>query len=436
LLALPNAVAGWSNWSYAILAPLLFSLTALILLPGFRRILKRLLFESFSLRFGVLTLLASVLMVGYFARGELSALALLVSHLLVLGGVSHLLTGEARGGRRPGPWLATGLLFFLWLNFFNAFAFTYPYVLPFMRGLGWTVYLVAALALGFAALLHPSPGAAASDQAAVPGEPVTAKRVEMAWALAGGILGLGLFLVVLWPRPAAPLPGDGRLRVATYNIHYGYDAYWHLSLEDIARTIEANGVHVIALQEVDRGRLTSYSLDNAYYLARRLGMQVAYLPTVEHLTGIAVLYAGPAAQVEARLLPSLQEQTGVVRVSLDAGGKSLNAYGIWMGLSDEDTLRQIREALDFIGATSPATFGGDFNAEPDSPVAGEVLRAGFVDPFVALGFDPPPFTSPAIGPVKQIDYVWVRGLAPMEAWVPDSLASDHRMVVVEVQFGP
>jgi endonuclease/exonuclease/phosphatase family metal-dependent hydrolase len=407
-----------------------------MLLPGFRRALKELLFESFSLRFGVLVLLAAALMVGYFAKGEISALALLVSHLLVLGGLSHLMSGEAQRDGRPGLWLATGLLFFLLLNFFNAFAFTYPYVLPFMRGLGWTVYLVAALFLGFGELLHRSPGAAVSDQGAKTSEPViAARRAEMTWSLAAGVLGLALFLVVLWPRPAEPLSQDGRLRVATYNIHYGYDSGWRLSLEDIARTIESNDIHVIALQEVDRGRLTSYALDNAYYLARRLGMQVAYLPTVEHLTGIAVLYAGPAAQVEARLLPSLQEQTGVVRVSLDVGGRSLNAYGIWMGLSDEDTLTQIREALDFIGATSPATFGGDFNAEPDSPIAGEALRAGFVDPFVALGFNPPPYTSPAIRPVRQIDYVWVRGLTPVEAWVPDSLASDHRMVVVEIQFG-
>src|SRR3989337_883975 len=49
--------------------------------------------------------------------------------------------------------------------------------------------------------------------------------------------------------------------------------------------------------------------------------------------------------------------------------QALDAYGIWMGLEDEDTLAQIREALEFIGDQAPATFGGDFNTEPGSPVA-------------------------------------------------------------------
>ena len=372
-----------------------------------------------------MAVLAASLMVGYFSKGEISALALLVSHLLVLGGLSHLLSQSGGEGGRPGPWLATGLIFFLVLNFFNAFAFTYPYVLPFMRGLGWAVYLAAALALGFGTILQRFTR-----------ELLRTSRTQTTWALAGGCLGVSLILAVVWPRPAASLPQDGRLRVATYNIHYGYDASWRLSLEDMARTIEANGAHVVALQEVDRGRLTSYAVDNAYYLARRLRMQVAYLPTVEHLTGIAMLYAGTAAQVDTRLLTSLQEQTGVVRVRLEAGGRPVNAYGIWLGLSDEDTLTQIREALEFIGATNPATFGGDFNAEPESPEVRAIRKAGFVDPFVDLGFDQPPPTDPAIQPSKQIDYVWLRDLTPVKAWVPESLASDHRLVMVEIQLGP
>ena len=36
-------------------------------------------------------------------------------------------------------------------------------------------------------------------------------------------------------------------------------------------------------------------------------------------------------------------------------------------------------------------------------------------------------------PDKRIDYVWLRGLIPTRAWVADTLASDHRLVVTEVQ---
>ena len=103
-------------------------------------------------------------------------------------------------------------------------------------------------------------------------------------------------------------------------------------------------------------------------------------------------------------------------------------------MEDEDTLTQISEALDFIGDTAPATFGGDFNAEPDEDVPQAILAAGFHDPFGALGNDPATYSSPAIEPRKRIDYVWVRQLEVTSAWVSESLASDHRMVVIEVAW--
>jgi endonuclease/exonuclease/phosphatase family metal-dependent hydrolase len=165
-----------------------------------------------------------------------------------------------------------------------------------------------------------------------------------------------------------------------------------------------------------------------------LRMNIAYLPAIEHLTGIAVLYKGPQAPVSMAFLTSLQEQTGVVGVEIEAGGRPLHSFGIWMGLSAEDTNRQIAEALAYIGDRTPASFGGDFNAEDDEPVAQAVVQAGFHDPFTALGQVPVPPTDPAIDPDKRIDYVWLRGLTPIRAWVADSLASDHRMVVTEIEI--
>jgi endonuclease/exonuclease/phosphatase family metal-dependent hydrolase len=240
--------------------------------------------------------------------------------------------------------------------------------------------------------------------------------------------------LVALPRPALPLPQDGVLRVATYNIHYGFDADWRFNLQAMADLIESNEVDVIALQEVDAGRLTSFAVDDAYYLGRRLGLNVAYLSTIEHLTGIALLYKGPLVATDGALLTSLQEQTGIVHAPLRAGENLLDAYGIWLGLEDEDTLRQVTEALTFIGESTPATFGGDFNAELGSPVADAVQAAGFEDPFAQLGIDPAPYTDPAVDPVKRIDYVWLRDLTARQAWVPDSTVSDHRMVVTEIQL--
>ena len=82
-------------------------------------------------------------------------------------------------------------------------------------------------------------------------------------------------------------------------------------------------------------------------------------------------------------------------------------------------------------AVPPAVFGGDFNSDPDSPIYSQIQAAGFDDPFILGGFDPAP-TSPAIGPKRRIDFVWSRGLAVRDAQVLDSLASDHRLVVIEL----
>jgi endonuclease/exonuclease/phosphatase family metal-dependent hydrolase len=251
------------------------------------------------------------------------------------------------------------------------------------------------------------------------------------------VIVLGIITVVsVWPQPVAPIPQTGEVIAGTYNIHYGYDGPWHLSLEAQAETIEESGADIIALQEVDAGRMTSYAIDNAYYLSRQLNMNVVYLPTVEHLTGIALLHRGEAIETEGHWVTSSQEQTGVIYAMLMAGDHPVHAYGTWIGLSNEDTLNQINEALAYIGEHYPAVFGGDFNSIPDSPVTRAIMKAGFVDPFVELGIIPAPNTSPAVHPSERIDYVWIRGLTPIDAWVPDSLASDHRMVLTKVKINP
>jgi endonuclease/exonuclease/phosphatase family metal-dependent hydrolase len=310
--------------------------------------------------------------------------------------------------------------FFLILNFANAFAFTYPYTLPFLRGYGWAVYLVAGLAAGLPLLAPRS-------------APTAAPRLR--WpALVAGIVVVLACEILVWPHSTDNRVDVRAVRAATYNIHYGYDQRWGFHLAELANTIRAEGVDFIALQEVDTGRMTSYMADDAYYLARALGMHEAYLPTVERLTGIAVLYRGSSESIERILVTSRQEQTGVVHVEAGVDGRAFHMFGIWMGLSDEDTLRQIEEALAFLGDRAPAAFGGDFNAEPDSPVVERVLAAGLHDPFADLDIDPAPLTDPAVDPDKRIDFVFLRGATPRQAWVSTSLASDHRMVVVELDL--
>jgi endonuclease/exonuclease/phosphatase family metal-dependent hydrolase len=430
LLSLPNALARWSEWRYAVLAPLLLGVTVLTVIPDLREAVVRAFGGDATLSRGwgvALVLLASVgLVVGRRLPGVPAVVGLLVAQVALLLALPHLLSPRAADvPERIGPWLAISGLAFLVLNFAYAFAFTYPYTIEAFKGMGLPVMLVATLLAALPALRRvPNGEAAATDSTG-----------WVTWVVAG----LALVTVVAAaarPRHVEPRLVGSAVRAGTYNIHYGYNRPWRYTLEEQARTIEASDAHVVALQEVDTGRLTSYGVDNALWLSRRLGMDVVYLPTVERLTGIALLSHFPIEVSQTQLVTSQLEQTGIIRGQLRVGDRRLDAYAIWLGLTPEERAGQLTDALAFVAdadAEVPAVWGGDFNSTPDSPVHARILETGFLDPFVELGLEPAP-TDPADVPRKRIDFVWLRGLKPVDGEVLDSLASDHRMVVAEGRY--
>jgi len=423
LLAFPNAMARWSIVSYSVLTPSLLLITLLPLLPGVRALLRRLFTNqgSVSWLWGLLLSLFTCLCLaaGYLLQGFLAAIALLLVQLSVLLALPCALLSIRQGKReRIGLNLALGLVFFLLINFAFAFTFTYAYTLEFFRGAGLPIVLVAGLLASLPA---------ARRRSSLEEEPSARQR---GWSAAGigGIAALVILSAVFARPPALRLKDAGpNVRVGTYNIHYGYNTPWQFQLEQMARTIEESGADIVALQEVDTCRITSYGVDDALWLARRLRMEVIYQPTVEHLTGMALLSRFPVRQVEGKLLTSRLEQTAIVRAQVEVGDDILEAYGIWLGLEPQERAVQLGEALDFIKA-GPVTFGGDFNSTPDSSIYRRLVDAGFTDG--AAVFDPSP-TSPSEAPRERIDYVWIRGLRPVAAKVLDSTASDHRMVVIE-----
>ena len=418
LLIFPNATARWSGGAYLLLAAL-WPLS--ILLAWIRD-------DPWTTRRGWLdglvhlVLLLTGLALGYLASGLLAVVGLILAQVASLVLLSScLLLPDPDRSDRLGPALAVGGVLYLVLSFAYAFTFTYAYTLDLFRDLGLPVFLIAGLLTGLPALALPP--------VKTPAPRPSRMRLLVIGAVVLGVS--GLILMVAIPRQQLPPDAANSLRVATYNIHYGYDTHWHLSLEEQARTIESSGADVVMLQEVDTGRPTSYMIDNALWLARRLGMNEVYLPTLEHLTGIALLSRYPILDTDTLLLPSELEQTGIIWAELDVGGESVNAFAIWMGLEPEERARQLDAALPFVEAhPGPAAFGGDFNSTPDSPVYARIADAGFGDPFDDLGLGSPP-TDPAIGPDKRIDFVWLREMVSLDALVLDSTASDHRLVVVE-----
>jgi endonuclease/exonuclease/phosphatase family metal-dependent hydrolase len=413
LLGFPNALARWSGVDYAIVAPSLMAVTLLAVLPAVQQVVSRLLRGALG-GLGLLFLTLAGVAAGRVVGGGVGLAGMLVAQFLLL--LIPFGLGGPRHRERSG--LALGFLLFLVVNFAFAFTFTYAETIPAFRGLGLPVALVAVFLSALPALRS------------TPVEPGAWKLQSETWHWLSAALVVLLTVGFAWP-PALHLKEAGPIRVGTYNMHYGYNTPWQLSLEEQARTIEESGADIVMLQEVEACRVTSYGVDNALWLARRLGMQEVFGPALEELSGIALLTRFPIAEADTALLNSHLEQTAIVHAQVMVGDRPLDAYGIWMGLEPEERARQLDDALPYIGAASPAVFGGDFNATPDSPIYARIRAAGFVDPFIAGGFDPA-FTDPAIEPVKRIDFVWARGLEVRDARVLDSLASDHRMVVVEL----
>jgi endonuclease/exonuclease/phosphatase family metal-dependent hydrolase len=430
LLALPNALSRWSGVGYMWTVPLLLFVTLLPSIPAVSQIRVQIATSLWPVG-GLLTVILSLLFLWLAALigGIIALVLLLVTQFVILINF-RALSGDrpafhSPSGSRPGLPLSLGLLLFLVLNFFFAFTFTYPYTLPIFRGLSVPVLLVGALAAGYPILrmaTDPEP------------EPINWPKSIPALVLAVVLALLGLLLTI---SPAVQPPADDRLRLATYNIHYGFNTDWVFNLDEIANTIEAADVDLIVLQEVDAGRVTSYCVDDALWLGRRLGMHVVYQPTLEKLSGIALLSRYPIEERGGRWLTSELEQTAIVYGAVQVGVPLLHVYGVWLGLEPEERAVQIQEALDYIGPQRPAVLGGDFNTVPDSPVYAAVA-AEFQDPFTETqgAAADAAFTSPAVDPVERIDYVWLRGLVAQDAWVSDSLASDHRMVVVEAEINP
>jgi endonuclease/exonuclease/phosphatase family metal-dependent hydrolase len=429
LLSLPNALARWSEGSYALLTPLLLGGTLLVAMPNVRdTVLRTFGSDAIHSRLcGLALVLVSLvgLVMGRRLTGSPAIVGLLAAQAALILTLPHLSPSRAEGAaERIGLWLAVGGLVFLVLNFAYAFTFTYPYTIEAFKGMGLPVLLIGALLAALPALLRPISGSGMAET-----------DNWIVWIVAALAL-VTMAAAASRPRPLKPKLVGNAIRAGTYNIHYGYDEPWHHTLEEQARTIEASDADIVALQEVDTGRLTSYGVDNALWLSRRLGMDVVYLPTVEQLTGIALLSRFPVQASQTRLLTSQLEQTGIIRARLRVGDRTLDAYAVWMGLEPEERAAQLTDALAFIAEADveiPVVWGGDFNSRPESPVHTRIAAAGFLDPFVELGLEPA-FTDPADNPQKRIDFVWLRGLRLVDGEVMNSLASDHRMVVVEGQF--
>jgi len=462
LLALPNAIAGRAGVDYTTFVPLVLLATALPLVPWVRAQGRSLvaLFDS-ALR-GWIWLLLIALLVVFGARfsGVVAGAAFVLAQFAVSMMWWWLARPQAEKERGfTGLWLLFSVAVFALLALCDFFTYEYayvqdlsgdlaflnPYIPPLLRGFRGMGLGVVLLAIFMAAI------------------PMTQTRRRIPWAEGRRTTTQSLLAVVLVaalalgaalaarPPVIQGVRGVDSFRAGSYNIHSGFNEFFHFDLEAIAETIQQSGANVVLLQEAEAGRMTSFGVDQPLWLARRLGMDRRFLPTNEGLHGLATLSNVPIVYHQGTPLPGIGQQTGLqhVQVSTDGGVSAIAFYNTWLGLlldlgseqslqqQEQDQQTQLTSIFSRIATDYPdlnlvrIVVGGTFNNVPGSPLIEQMRVSGFTDPFAGL----PGELSATLWRTNgraRFDYLWARNVLPLGALVMESNASDHRMAVVEI----
>lgn len=229
------------------------------------------------------------------------------------------------------------------------------------------------------------------------------------------------------------------IRAATYNIKHGRGMDGTVDLERTATTLEALDAHIIALQEVDDRAERSGGVDQAAWLAERLGMHAAYGSFMDFQGGrygLAILSRTPIESHQSWRLPDGNEP----RVALAArirndSGEMFTAVVVHFDWVSDDGFRfaQASETITRLESLdTPWIIFGDFNDVPDSRTMEAFERIGrnaSKSPASAATF-------PSDQPEIEIDYIFS---GPPERWhpaiaevIPESITSDHRPVMTEL----
>jgi endonuclease/exonuclease/phosphatase family metal-dependent hydrolase len=259
------------------------------------------------------------------------------------------------------------------------------------------------------------------------------------------------------------------LRVATYNIHKGVRGIGlarRLEIHNLQLAVEQLDADIVCLQEVRQfNRLEArrlarwpaqpqadYLAPDGYHAVYRTN---AYTRHGEH--GNALLTRWPViGHAHEDMSDHRFEQRGLLHVQVQAHGQPVHVIVVHLGLIAGSRRRQVDQLADFISrevpAQEPLVVAGDFNdwggklreplallglKECAQCVQSHDLQADQVMPTAAAR---QAFTFPSRLPLAQLDFVYVRGLAPLAVTVPRGPVwgrmSDHLPLIADLELLP
>ena len=217
--------------------------------------------------------------------------------------------------------------------------------------------------------------------------------------------------------PELPPAYPSRLRVMSYNVHSCSGMDGRISPARIARVIAEQSPDVVALQELDHGRLRSRGEDQASTIAQILGYHVTFLATVTRGAeryGHAVLSRWPIRTVKVAELPIRSfsiwpEPRGALWSRIFLENTPVNIVTTHLGLSGRERLQQMQTLLgpEWLGPildNQAIILCGDFNLPPGTApyrLAADRLRDVASDGSEAL------HTFISAKPFARIDHIFV-----------------------------
>jgi len=234
---------------------------------------------------------------------------------------------------------------------------------------------------------------------------------------------------------------EDKLTVATYNLHHCEGLDGVVDVDRAAGVLRGAGADVIGLQEIDQGLPRSGRADQATALGERLGLDVAFHPTLERGGGRYGLgfAARDRGEIHFERLPRRgeEEPRGVIVA---------RASEVWFVVSHLSTDRISRatqtRALASVasGLDGPVVVMGDLNQPGGS--LGPLAEAGLESDGLRHGT----LQHSLPGPLKQalgwvglprprhIDHVLAGGGARvLRSWTIASEASDHVPLIAEIR---
>lgn len=239
------------------------------------------------------------------------------------------------------------------------------------------------------------------------------------------------------------------LRVATYNIHKGVQGIGptrRLEIHNLGHAVEQLDADIVCLQEVRKThRREAQHFDRwpqmpqADFLAPE-GYTAIYRTNAltrhgEH--GNAMLSRWPVvAHQHEDMSDHRFEQRGLLHSEVIVHGMAVHVLVVHLGLIKASRVRQLDQLVRFIereiSADAPIIVAGDFNDW--GTTVRSVLSAAGLAAFESERMA----TFPSRLPVVQLDYVYARGLTPLNSHVPRGRIwgrmSDHLPLIAEFDF--